>query len=45
MMFREIITVYSDNHTKNINSLCGQNAELLIVKEGGTCRYHRALKD
>jgi hypothetical protein len=32
----EAIAVYSENHEKPINSLCGQNAELLIVKKGGS---------
>jgi hypothetical protein len=31
-LFWEIIAVYSENHTKYIYTLCGQNAELLIVK-------------
>jgi hypothetical protein len=35
MLFREITAVYSENHMKPINSLCGHNAELLIVKAGG----------
>jgi uracil DNA glycosylase len=25
-LFKEIIAVYSENHTKHINALCGQNA-------------------
>jgi len=29
MMYREIIAVCSQSHTKHINTLCGQNAELL----------------
>jgi hypothetical protein len=37
MLFKEIITVYSENRTKPINALCEQNAELLIVKAGGVC--------
>jgi hypothetical protein len=40
MLFREIIIVYSENHTKPMNTLCGQNAELLIIKVGGTLSYH-----
>jgi hypothetical protein len=44
MLFREIIAVYSENHTRPINTLCGQNAELLIVKPG-TSSYHWVLKD
>jgi hypothetical protein len=44
MLFREIIAVYSETHTKYINALFGQNAELLIVKTGGTYGYHWTLK-
>jgi hypothetical protein len=36
---KEMITVYSENHTKSINTLCGQNAELLIAKVGNICNY------
>ena len=32
MLYREIIAVCSQIHTKNINTLCGQNVELLIAK-------------
>jgi len=32
MLYREIIAVYSQIHTMNMNTLCGQNAELLNVK-------------
>ena len=32
MLYREIIDVYSQIHTKHINTLCGQNVELLNVK-------------
>jgi hypothetical protein len=32
MQYREIITVYSEIHTKHINTLCEQNVELLDVK-------------
>jgi hypothetical protein len=38
MLFKEIIAVYHENHTKPINTLCGQNAELLNVKSGGRVR-------
>jgi len=31
MLYREIIAVCSEIHTKHINTLCGQNAELLNV--------------
>jgi hypothetical protein len=40
MLFREIIYIYCDNHTKHINTLCGKNAESFNVKAGGT---HSAL--
>jgi hypothetical protein len=36
MLFKEIIASYSENHTKHLNTLCGQYAELLIIKAGGT---------
>jgi hypothetical protein len=32
MLYREVIAVCSDVHTKHINTLCGQNVELLNVK-------------
>jgi len=32
MLYREIIAVYSAIHLKRINTLCGQNVELLNVK-------------
>jgi len=31
-MYTEIIAVCSEIHTKHINTLCGQNVELLNVK-------------
>jgi hypothetical protein len=34
MLFTEIIAIYSENHTKPINTFCGQNAKLLNVKAG-----------
>ena len=40
MLYREIIAVCSEIHTKHINTLCGQNVELLNVKPGGTYSYH-----
>jgi hypothetical protein len=44
MLFKEIIPVYCKNRMKLINTLCGQNAELLFVKVGGTYSYHYTLK-
>ena len=32
MLYRKIIAVYSQIHTKHINAVCGQNEELLNVK-------------
>ena len=32
VLYKEIITVCSQIHTKHINTLCGQNVELLNVK-------------
>ena len=34
MLYREIIAVCSQIHTKHIYTLCGQNVELLSVKTG-----------
>jgi len=33
MMYREIIAVCSQIHTKHINTLCEQNVELYIYKD------------
>jgi len=32
MLYREIIAVCSEIHTKHINTVCGQNVQLLDVK-------------
>ena len=40
MLYREIIAVCSQIHTKHINTLCGQNVELLNVKHVGTYSDH-----
>jgi len=32
MLYREIIAVCSETHTKHINTLCGQNVQLLNFK-------------
>jgi hypothetical protein len=44
MLYRGIISVYSEIHTKHINTLCGQNVEFLSVNPGGTYSNHWALK-
>ena len=36
MLYREIIAVCSEIHTKHINTVCGQNAEFVTVKLSGT---------
>jgi hypothetical protein len=33
MLFKEIIAVYCENHTEHINTLCGQNASYLTLKQ------------
>ena len=32
MLYRKIMAVCSEIHTKHINTLCGQNVEMLNVK-------------
>ena len=44
MLYREIIAVFSQIHTKYKKTVCGQNIELLNVKTGGTYSDHWALK-
>ena len=51
MLYREIIAVCSEIHTKHIHALCGLNGELLSVKlaehivtTGGTYSDHWALE-
>jgi hypothetical protein len=44
MLYREVIAVCSQIHTKHINTLCGQNVELLNVKRDGTYKNHWAVK-
>jgi hypothetical protein len=43
MLFREIITVYTDSHVKTLNKLGGINSELLNIIAAGTYNYHQAL--
>jgi hypothetical protein len=40
MLYREIIAVCSEIHTKHINTLCGQNVEFVNVKPGGADSDH-----
>ena len=39
MLYREIIAVCSQIYTKHINTLCGQNVELLNVESWVYVRY------
>jgi hypothetical protein len=43
MLYREIIAVCSEIHTKHINTLCGQNVEFVSVKPGGIWSPYRAV--
>jgi hypothetical protein len=43
-MIKEIIAVYYDSRTKPVDTFCGQDAEFLNVKVGGTYIYHYVLK-
>jgi hypothetical protein len=45
MLYREIIAVCSEIHTKHINTLCGQNVEFVDVKPGGTYSNRWAIKE
>ena len=40
MLYREIMAVCFEIHTKHTNTLCGQNVELLNVKPVGTYSDH-----
>lgn len=44
MLFKELIDIYSKNHTKPINALCVQNKYLIIVKLCGVYFYRCVLK-
>jgi hypothetical protein len=41
MLYREIMAVCSQIHTKHINTLCGQNVQLLNVKYRSTLNDSR----
>jgi hypothetical protein len=42
MTYKAKVAVCSEIRTKHINTLCGQNVELLNVKPGGTVRKETA---
>src|SRR5215510_1564376 len=43
MLYREIIAVCSQIHTKHINTMCGQNVELYIKSQSVPCSKHYIL--
>jgi len=43
MLYSEIIAVFSQIHTTNMNTLCGQNMEYFSLKPGGTYSNYWAL--
>ena len=43
LLYRKIIAVCSQIHTKHINTLCGQNVVFVNVKPGGTYSDHWAV--
>ena len=43
-LYTEVIAVCSQIHTKQINTLCEQNTEILNVKAGGAYSNHWALQ-
>jgi hypothetical protein len=45
VLFREIIAVYSENHTKHINTIFGQNGEFVSAKADGTDNNQCVLKE
>jgi hypothetical protein len=44
MLYRDIIAVFSQVHTKHINTLRGMDVEFLNIKPGGRYNYHYAFK-
>ena len=44
MLYRDIIAVFSEIHTKHLNTLCRQNVELLNVKLDGIYSDHWTLE-
>jgi hypothetical protein len=39
-----IMAVYCENHTKNVNTLCGQSAEFFVLKVSDAFGNHGAFK-
>ena len=42
-LFSEIKAVYSMNRTKHQHVLCGQSAEMFVLKTVSTCGNHKTL--
>jgi hypothetical protein len=40
MLYKEVIAVCSEIHTKHVNTLCGQNVYFVNVKPGGSYSDH-----
>jgi hypothetical protein len=45
MLHRKAITIYCENDTKLINTLCGQNVDFFNVKVGGAYSNYWSLSD
>jgi hypothetical protein len=45
MLYSEMVAVCSHIHTKDINTLCGQNVEFVNVKPVGTYSNHWSLEN
>lgn len=37
ILFTEVIAIYCENETTDIDAMCGENEEFLNVNKGGTC--------
>jgi hypothetical protein len=44
MLFKEIISVYPENHMKATSTVYKQNVDLLIVKAGGKLHWNMWMK-
>jgi hypothetical protein len=45
MLYRKIIAVCFEIHTKHTNTVCGENVERVIFKAGDTQNNHTALEN
>jgi hypothetical protein len=47
MLFKETVAVYCENHKEHINTLCGQNADVNMLKQVvhiATTKFYRINK-